>query len=343
MAFRLDDLVIAGFFCHSRRFSFHGRILLRGCEDPILVELTGDPAEDLRGRSFEFEVPRNDRPPTDADRERVARFRNQQIGPVGEITAARKRKTFEGSAEEFYLRSKLPPPVHWSQCLYMEWFSQNGRVVIELADPEFRFVEAGDAPESPVGVDDFPEGAEDSGAGAIPDAMGVFPDDEMDPLAGHDVAEEEAANGEDESYGLIPDDLNRELERSARRTDREIAGESADASKAIEECEMLDDLIEHGEGTPTGKLLAELRLPSPAEDLTESQAGQAMSAALMELALFGVAFHICEHCSIQDAYRILIEKVCAECTVFPEMRGTSFVQHFSTSDFCQHCQDAPLE
>src|SRR5258708_1828435 len=89
MAFRLGDLVIAGEIYNSHPFSVHGRILLRGCEMPILVELTGAPAEDLRGRGFEFEVPENDRPPTDEERRRVAGLMNQQIGPTGEMTASR--------------------------------------------------------------------------------------------------------------------------------------------------------------------------------------------------------------------------------------------------------------
>ena len=341
MAFRLDDLIIAGFFCHSRPFSFHGRILLRGCEDPILVELTGDPAEDLRGRSFEFEVPKNDRPATDEDRKRARSFRNQQIGPVGEITAARRRKTFDCSVEEFCRRSELgePPPTRWAQTLYLEWYSQNGRVVIELAEPELRFLENGEAPG---GADDVALEVDNAESASGFDDAASYLDDEDDPLAAPELADEEHASPQDESYGLIPDELTRELERSARRTDREIAGESEDAAGAIEECEMLDNLIEHSDGTPTGKLLSGLQLPAPAPDLTEAQAREALSIALMELAMFGVAFHICEHCSAQEAYRILIEKVCEECTVFPEMRGTSFVQHFTTSDFCERCQDGPV-
>lgn len=341
MAFRLDDLIIAGFFCHSRPMSFHGRILLRGCEDPILVELTGDPAEDLRGRTFEFEVPKNDRPPTDEDRKRAKSFRNQQIGPVGEMTAARRRKTFDCSVEEFCRRSELgePPPTRWAQTLYLEWYSQNGRVVIELAEPELRFLENG---EIPSGAHDAMLEVDNAESGSELDDTASYLDDEGDPLAPPELAEEESANREDEGYGLIPDELSRELERSARRTDREIAGESEDAMNAIGELELFDDLIEHSDGTPTGKLLSELQLPPPSPDLTEAQAREALSIALVELAMFGIAFHVCEHCSVQEAYRILIEKVCEECTVFPEMRGTSFVQHFTTSDFCERCQGEPL-
>jgi len=297
--------------------------------------------EDLRGRSFEFEIPKNDRPPTDEDRKRAASFRNQQIGPVGEITAARKRKTFDCSVEEFYRRSELgePPPTRWCQCLYLEWYSQNGRVVIELPEPQLRFIEEG---ASPGGRDDFAREEEGLEIGAMPDAAAeaeaVNPDDEIDSLGVLNVSDEESAKGEEEGYGLIPDELNRELERSARRTDREIAGEPEDADRAIEECELLEHLIGHGQGTPTGKLLARLGLPRPDANLTDAEAWLALSTALMQLAMFGVAFDVCEHCSVQDAYRILIEKVCEECTVFPEMRGTSYVQHFSTSDFCQRCQ-----
>lgn len=134
MTFRLNDLVIAGALYHRRPSCVHGRILLRGCNTPCLLELTGAPAEDVRGRSFEFEVPENDRPATHEDRERVARFKNQQVGPCGEMTAARQVMTFDGSTEEFCRRSNLgePPPMRLRRSLYLEWFSQNGRVVIEL-------------------------------------------------------------------------------------------------------------------------------------------------------------------------------------------------------------------
>jgi hypothetical protein len=338
MAFRLGDLIIAGVIYHSRPFCVHGRLLLRGGEMPISVELTGIPSEDLRGRSFEFEVPRNDRPPTDEDRATVARFCNQQIGPVGDMTAALKRKTFDCSVEEFCRRSRLgdPPPVRWCRCLYLEWYSQNGRVVIELLEPELRFLDDRPPPDL---VDDIALAEQHAAeSGEAPEIPGGLPGDEFDLPPDFPASEEEPPHSEDEGYGLIPDDLNRELERSARQIDREIAGQSEEPNKAIQEFEMLDDLIEHGEGTLIPELLESLRLPAPSAELSERQALQALSAALGQLALFGVAFNICEHCSIQDAYRIFMQKVCAECTVFPQMRGTSCVQHFTTSDFCERCR-----
>jgi hypothetical protein len=132
--------------------------------------------------------------------------------------------------------------------------------------------------------------------------------------------------------------LNRELERSARRVDREIAAEPDDESSSLAEVKRFDDLIENGEGTLIRDLLEHLELPAPGPALTEREAQVALHAALGQLALFSVAFHICDHCSIVDAYRIFMEKLCPHCTVFPEMGGTSFVQHYSTSDFCEKCR-----
>jgi len=323
MAFQLSDLIIAGEFHQTRPYSFHGRILLRGDDMPITVDLTGAPSADLRQRSFAFEVPANKRPATDADRARVKTFANQQVGTTGEITTARK---FNGTEKG----------------LYMEWFSQNGNVVLELPGVEVQFFEPSDDSastfESHADPEDFDVGGE-TGHGALAEGeiFGDELDDSFDPESlphGHDEDEAHAEEG----YGLIPDELNRELERASRRLDREASGESEDVIREIEECELMDDLIENGEGEPITKLFAGMRLPKPADLATEDAAEQALKPALMQLALYGVAYDVCEHCSIREAYRILIDQVCVECTVYPEIRGTSWVQHFSTSDFCPVCQ-----
>ncbi|EDY16408.1 hypothetical protein CfE428DRAFT_6027 [Chthoniobacter flavus Ellin428] len=342
MAFRLDDLVIAGVFYNTRPFCVHGRLLLRGEETPILVELTGIPAEDLRGRGFEFEVPRNDRPATDDDRARVAQFRNQQIGAVGTMTAALKRKTVDGSTDELNRRSEQgePPPVRWCRCLYLEWFSQNGRVVVELAEPRMRFVHDHEAPSSPAaGEGGTGSGAPESVASPESESETAWTVEEIDSFDLPDVDGEFSEEApEEEGYGLVPDDLNRELEQAARRLDREITAPSDDFPERAE-WELLDDLIEKSDGTLIENLLREFRLPPADAELTDHEAALALRTALAHLALFGVAFHICEHCSIREAYRIFQEKVCLEGRIFPEMRGTSFVQHYMTSDYCERCQN----
>jgi hypothetical protein len=337
MAFRLEDFVIAGVIYHMHPLCVHGRLLLRGRETPILVELTGAPSDDLRGRSFEFEVPQNDRPPTDEDRERLARFCDQQIGPVGDMTASRRRKSFDCTVEEFFRRSDQddPPPVDWHPCLYLEWFSQNGRVVIELIDPKLKFIDPNEPPTDSGEESSETERGHDHGGF---ENTGAYFGNDFEPPSEYDPHDEPSAEAREESYGLIPEDLDRELERSARRVDREIAAESDHESDPLADVKRFDDLIENGEGTLIRDLLEHLELPSPGPALTEQDTRAALHAALGQLALFSVAFHICDHCSIVDAYRIFMEKLCPHCTVFPEMGGTSFVQHYSTSDFCDHCR-----
>jgi hypothetical protein len=338
MAFRLEDFVIAGVIYHIHPLCVHGRLLLRGRETPILVELTGAPSEDLRGRSFEFEVPQNDRMPTEEDRQRLARFCDQQIGPVGDMTAALRRKSFDCSVEEFFQRSDQgdPPPAHWRRCLYLEWFSQNGRVVIELLDPTMKFINPHEA-SADSDDDALPELADGGDHGEFENAEACLADD-FEPPSEYDPQDESPSNTRDESYGLIPEDLDRELERAARRVDREIAAKSDDDPDPQTEVKRFNDLIENGEGTLIRDLLEHLELPAPNPQLTEEEAQMALNAALGQLALFSVAYHICDHCSIVDAYRIFMEKLCPHCSVFPEMGGTSFVQHYSTSDFCDTCR-----
>ena len=329
MAFRLDDLVVAGFFKNSRRFSTHGRLLLRGAEMPVVFELTGSPSPDLCGRTLEFEVPANDRVPSDEDRRLVAAFRPHQVGVTGEMTMARKGRTFDCSFEEFYQRSKLgePPPTRWEPCLHLEWYSQNGRVVIELPVSKIHFlseaeITARDQAERQSFEAEMRQKKDESETQAGT-PVGSDPQQESDEMT---LFEENAISptedDEEEAYGLIPDDLDSELERRARRLDREIAGESPDAIKAMEEMELMDEMLEKGKPAPLQEFLKDLKLPLPANILTEEDAEQTLKLALTELALAGVAFHVCQHCSAGDAYRIFMEKVCKDSGFYRPLIGT---------------------
>jgi hypothetical protein len=343
MAIRLSNIVLAGFFMNSQRYSTHGRLLLRGGEMAVAFELTGDPSPDLRGRKFEFEVPGNDREPSDEDRRLVAQFKPFQIGPTGEMTAARKVKVFDCSVEEFARRSELgePPPTRWEECLYLEWFSQNGRVLIELPMSKLRFpseyeIAARDRAEKEsfaAEMREMEERQREKGASGKSDES--MEEEDIHPSSPGPNSETE--ENDEEEYGLIPDELGSELERKARRTDREIAGESEETIKMMEETELMDEMLEHGKQTPLKEFLADLKLPSPAAVLTDEEADQLLKVALTKLALGGVAFHSCEHCSVREAYRIFIEEICEESGIYPQLRGTGWVQNVCASDFCKKC------
>ena len=332
---------------NSRRFSTHGRLLLRGAEMTVAFELTGDPDPDLRGRRFEFEIPENDREASDEDRRVVAGFKPLQIGVTGEMTAGRKVRTFDCSFEEYHRRCALgePPPTRWELGLYLEWFSQNGRVAIELPMSKIRFpsdaeIAARDQAERESFEEEMRrmEEQRNRGESAGPELDESMQEDEIaDP---GEITMSEIEKDDEEGYGLIPDELDSELERQARRTNREIAGESDDSIKTIEETELMDEMLDHGTQTPLQEFLGGLRLPSPADVSTEEQAGQALKLALTKLALAGVAFHVCEHCSIREAYRIFIEEVCGNSGHYRPLCGTGWVQNFCTSDYCEKCMGA---
>ena len=319
MAFRIGDLVLAGVFCHSSPYSVHGHLVLRGSEEPYMFELTGAPAADLRGRSFEFSVPANDREPSDDDRKLATAFAAQQIGSTGDMTAARRVKTFNCPLEDIPRLMELHqlPPTTRRQCLYLEWFSQNGRVVLEVVDPEI--VPLDNTQESP---------DSDEESGEAPTTLDLAPDFS-------DAEVEESREEDAPDFSITSRELDLELEEAARQLDREISGKSEAAEDFQREMETFDELLEHGPRIPLRSLLRDLALPAPGPELPEARAYQSLQAALARLAMTSVAFHICEHCSIQEAYRIFMEEVCNESAI-PGMPG-SFVQHFTTSDFCPKC------
>ncbi|HEV7402639.1 MAG TPA: hypothetical protein VGO11_06935 [Chthoniobacteraceae bacterium] len=321
MAFRIGDLVLAGVFCHSSPYAVHGHLVLRGSEDPYMFELMGTPASDLCGRSFEFSVPANDREPSDEDRRLAAAFAAQQVGSTGEMTAARRVKTYDCPPEDIprLLELKQLPPPTLRQCLYLEWFSQNGRVVLEVVDPQIVPLDETQETPSPLEEsDDAPTGL---------DPASDFPEFEIE-----EVSEEEPPD-----YSATSRELDQELEEAARRVDREISGQSDEADEFLREMETFDELLEHGPRIPLRSLLKDLSLPEPAPEMPEAQAMESLKAALARLAMTSVAFHICKHCSIQEAYRIFMQEVCNEGAI-PGMPG-SFVQHFTTSDFCPKCME----
>jgi hypothetical protein len=244
-------------------------------------------------------------------------------------------------------RSELgePPPARWEDCLYLEWFSQNGRVVIELPMSKIRFLseheiaarDRADKESFEAEMREMEERRQRESASAGTDELiDELIDEEDIDFSSHDNISETQENDGDE-YRLIPDELRSELERKSRRTDRAVAGDSEETIKMLEETELMDDLMERGKRTPLKEFLADLNLPSPETVLTDEDADQVLKLALMKLALGGVAYHTCEHCSVREAYRIFIEEICEKSGAFPQLRGTGWVQNVCASDFCKKC------
>lgn len=354
MALRLSDKVVRGEFFNVRKNTVHGWIQLEGEERPLMLDLTGNCDPDLAGWQFRFEARPQVNLGWDQDDEDegpdLSKIAWHQIGPTGEMTAARRVKHADCSAKELWMRAKAKelPPMRWVRCLYLEWYSQNGRVVVELVDPILEFVERKKLEGVPM--------AETQVDPVEPEPVSDEPPDESEGIPALDIttfrineegkteiSHETYAAGENSQddpdrgeFGLIPEDLQRSLDAQAADVDRAIGGE--DTSDEIRELELMDQLIESGEQAPLCSIFEEpMQLPKP-EDLDDDEVEGVLKNLLGQMALFGVAFHICEHFTPRKAYKLLVEKVFWEEGVFDQLRGTGWVQGFMTSEYCPECE-----
>lgn len=129
MAWRIEEHVVRGEIDNRTQGRVRGRIWLAGREEPVVLELAGNPWRDLAGHLLRFTNP-------DPKPGALSGFNARQEGMAGDITASRKVKVPECSMEELmkFFAAKQDFPWHWGNSLYLEWFSgTNGRVVIESA------------------------------------------------------------------------------------------------------------------------------------------------------------------------------------------------------------------
>jgi hypothetical protein len=317
MSLHLGDWVECGEIYNTRRYSVHGWIQLRGREQPVVLELTGNCGPDLAGWHCRFQAQEGQTgapctPPAIAW---------EQIGPTGTMTAARKVDGGE-------------PAEQSPRCLYLEWFGQNGRVVVELPDPVLEFVEFVELPD----------------AWSVPPPADIVPppvadDEAVDQPAEEDEEEEEEAPGACDCFSVVSQELERQFELRAEETDRAIADHEADADASDEdkpqllrEMELMDELIEGGEGELIcGLFEGPLRLPCP-DAVDNAGVEEALKSLLAELARFNIAVDVCEHFTPRDAYRLLVERICPQERAYPELRSTQWIQHFSTAEFCERCE-----
>jgi hypothetical protein len=341
MAWRLGDLVVCGEIINRRNYSTHGWIQLRGHETPLLLQLTGNCDPDLYGRHVRFEVPEERRATHEEPTTDLKKLAWQQVGPTISMTAERKVRALDCPVDEYLERRERgeDPPTEWKRCLYLEWNSQNGRMVVELIDPVLEFVEwDGTTREGePLAL---PDEEQIDGGGLQITEFEIGEDGQAtirDLSSGSEDDEEEDAT--DDPYDLFPDDLQQQFDAETSETDRSLDDDDEGVSQTIREMELMDDLIEGGEGEPIGTLFdSPVKLPRP-DQLTDEEIEPALKTLLTHLAMCGIALDVCEHYTPRDAYRLLIEEICVEERAYPQLRGTQWVQHFMTSEHCPACDE----
>ncbi|QDT39094.1 hypothetical protein [Stratiformator vulcanicus] len=292
MTLRLDGLVACGELDGTRTNSVNGWIKLKGHQTPLSLSLTGACGKYLAGRRIRFEASEFSEPSFNDDYSEIAW---QQVGPTGRMEVDRMS---DGTV-----------------VLFLEWFSQNGRVLLELTNPE---------------IETVPEENESSG----PEAVGPAPDSAIEPWS----EENNELDESDDPYNLFSDELNRHFEAESRALDHSLGG-AEDDSGFTRDLELMEELIENGEGVPIAEIFdPPLKLPQP-DGLSDRDIEVALRRLLAAMAEHGIALDICEHFSLRDAYTLLLEELCPHEMTHPELDATRWVQHFSTSDFCDKCDE----
>ncbi|MEM1063459.1 MAG: hypothetical protein AAGJ97_14135, partial [Planctomycetota bacterium] len=189
MTWNLDGLTVRGEIDNSRPHSVTGWLKLAGEPIPLTLTLTGDCGRELRGKRFRFESPRalSGRPAIASLSDDEVAW--QQVGPTGSIN-------LERNGDGAPLR------------LEIEWFGQNGRVVMRMTKPVIEFVteEVSDL-ETPPGRD----------AGRPrPDEPTDLDGPHTDPTAWEGQSSEDA---DDDPYELFPAELHRMFDADAKHVD----------------------------------------------------------------------------------------------------------------------------
>lgn len=337
MALRLGEYVEWGELDNRRKNATAGWLQLRGQRERVSIELTGDMSPDLAGKRIRFACSKNQYKSVERLSADGKSFPLRVIGATGDMTADHQVRLFDCPIDEFLRRSKLgePPPTFWRRCLYLEWHGTGGRGVVELPDARIWIVEDGEDGEAmsplpdemkePFDPNDPPE-PEPGSFEAIEVAIG---DDGQARVTRHDFAEEEEeANLEsDDPYALFSDDFKKLIQAE---------GEETAESEFIKEMAKMEDIWE---GRVEGDRLGDLLGPPPDwEALGDEEIESLFKSAVAKLALFNIAYDVCEHFTVREACRRLFEDL-ADCEIHPQMAGGSWFSHFSTSDDCRQCDE----
>lgn len=324
MALQLGEYLAYGELFNARKHCVHGWLGLMGLTHQVHIELTGDCEPDLAGKHVRFRARRL--PDTEFDEQSVPLFQTRQIGPVAKITAALQVRVDASGA-------LVPPGAAvgaaeggvWKRCLHLEWFGQNGRVLVQLVDPVIEEVAPGQEDDT------------DAFFGAL------FPDG-LEPPAEREPSPESCTlftdpfdDSGEPPFADVPSGLQQELDRKTDEIDRAVFG-AEDVSRDIREMELMDDLIEHGEGVPLASIIDGTGpLPDP-DSLNENQAAAVLRVLLARLAVNGIAVDMCEHVTALETFRLIRDEIGPEGRCYRELRGTSWVQHFSTHEHCKACE-----
>lgn len=370
MAFNISSFVESAQFTFTAKNACHGFIKFFDSETPCPVSLTGTCAPDLRGKRIEF-APNPDIKTDPPDGKLAAHLPNQQNGVTGEMTAERWVRYHGCAPSEFIRRARAGerPPCEWKRGIYLEWYSGNGRVLIELIDPLISYalpVESGNAtgdfgqwmplplpPRRPMLSEVESElGEQDKANRALREA---FPFGEsLDRVRRENPLFNDSGTAEkrrlDEEYDstapsspAVPaDDIDAYLDSLSRAADTSAGLSNSlgldPKDPLIKEMDLMEDIIE---GRHDGDDLMTAMLPERGdlEGLTEVEAEIRLKTILAGLALYNIVVHQCEHFSSRETLVYLYDTIAPVAHIHPDLIGTGWITHYDTSENCEGCMN----
>jgi hypothetical protein len=355
MAIRIGDYVHGGQLVNLRRNSVCGWIDF-GNEQGLRLELTGNLPGEFYGRHFTFTV-KEPRPRSKEFDQQFKSMESMQAGTIGEVLL-RVAKVPACSLEEFRRRLQAGEPLEFREqtVLYLEWFSQNGRIVAEVIDPEIMWTN-----------DDDTQVAADLTPQPLPD------ENELEPGGPEIIAFTQNEHGfveelplsnrndeapeDDDPYHLFPPDFDEQLAASDVDDDRSTAsddtaavppaaGKARDWADVIpgiapetkELYEQWDEILHGQDHEPVTTLFDPPMTLPPADALTEDEAADYLKKILARLAEFCISIDMCEHATALETYRWLLKDILPEAQFTSASIGSGFVQYYSTSDDCPQCE-----
>ncbi|QDU27886.1 hypothetical protein ETAA8_29770 [Anatilimnocola aggregata] len=344
MAFQIGKFIVRGELRNLRRNCVHGWLDF-GNDEGIRVEITGNMSGELAGKIVRFASGLPDegvQEPAD-EREALDALQFQQIGVA-------ERMDLSGEGAE--------------RLLHLEWFSQDGHLVIELVNPTIVYVdeeaekqaeadkrEAAGEEDTPR-FDDIPFGGE-ADRDDPDDPYQLFPADLESQLrestGGEKLAEPAAAEFESDEFetdssteleALVDAELFPPEKPKSRPWDEVIPGID---EKTKQMYEQWDEVFDGEKDEPIATMFdPPLLLKSPAEIADDAEADPYLKTLLARLALHCVAIDVCEHFGPLQTYRWLLEEILPEAQIHPNLKPTGFIRHYATYESCPQC-DAEFE
>jgi hypothetical protein len=310
MTLHLTEYIRGGEIINSRKNSVHGYLSLLGSDRPLVLQLTGNCSADLAGRHIRFEIPSDSDSDSDASAEEYVdglQIAWNQIGVPGQMTT-----------------EKSP------SALYLEWYGQNGHIVIDLQNPGVEFVIEDVVVEDPPRLDEADEIDDDfSDEGQSPS---VSFEQATDPeIETWEPAQEES---EEDPFGLFSPNLDSTLRESQGTWRPEPDDET------LAQWKEWDEVFDGSKDVPLSSLFdPPLQLP-PEQSLDDERIFELFNTILKELARHNVAFHMCEHFTPRAGYALLVNQILPEYGTHPELPRIGYTMNLDTSEFCDECAAA---